>query len=59
MEYLGFWVTKYSVKSIDKNNDNNKCEATDFPDKCKTVYRCSELLPQSVRKILIYIRTFN
>ena len=43
-EYLGFWVTRDSVKPIDKNTSNKKYYATNFSKRSTLFYRFSELL---------------
>ena len=59
MEYLGFWVTHDGVKSIDKNTSNKKYETTDFTNISRTVYGCSEIIPQYMNKMLTYVSALN
>ena len=59
MQYLGLWVTRDGIKSIEKNTSNKKYEATDFLKRSTLVYRCSELLPRYVGKTPTCISAFN
>ena len=59
MEYLGFWVTHYGVKPIDKKYKQKIYEATDFSKISTLIYMCSELLPRYVGKAVAYVGAFN
>ena len=59
MEYLGFWVSRDGVKPMNKKIEViKKYEATYFPKRSMTVYRCSELLPRYVVKTLTYVSAY-
>ena len=59
MEYLRSWVTREGVKPVDKNTSNRKYEATDFPKRSLTVYRCNKLLLRYVGNTVTYVSAFN
>ena len=42
MEYLGFWVTRDVVKTVDKNRSNINYDVTDLLKISMSVYRFSE-----------------
>ena len=52
MEYLGFCVTRYDAKPMDKNTSNKINEDTKFSERITSVYGFSELLTQYVGKTL-------
>ena len=55
MEYLGFWVTRNGIKSINKKIDG----AIYFPKRSTKVYRCNKLLPQYLDKLVTDVIVFN
>ena len=59
MEYLGFWLTRGGVKTIDKNRSNKKYEATDLSKRTISVYRFIKLISRYVGKTRTYVSTFN
>ena len=59
MQYLGLWVTRDGIKSIEKNTSNKKYEATDFLKRSTLVYRSIELLPRYVVYTPTCISAFN
>ena len=45
IEYLGLWVIRNVVKTINRNIEAIKNQSTKFPKVSTAVYWCSELLP--------------
>ena len=45
MEYLGFWVTRDGIKTVDKKHKQLKYEAIEFPKIGSTVNKYIGLLP--------------
>ena len=52
MEYLGFWVTRDCVKTMDKNRSNKQYDTTVYPEESLWIYRFSKSLSQYVGKTL-------